>query len=157
MIRLEINISDITIELNDLFYKFCNNKLKEFKIKLAKNINMPKFNLRYNYLVDNNVLVFNDNIPNSITIINQIIQSFRIYKSIKADKNICISFNIPDNIYLSNSNMEITEFVNFIEYGNEEIPPYKWILHTWKDLSRNINNEWENFKKLHKTLEGIKK
>ena len=157
MIRFEININDVSVNYNDLFYKFCSNKLNDFKIRLSKNVNIQKFNLRYDYLIDNNILEFNGDIPNSTYIINTIIQSFRIYKSINATNNICISYNIPDNIYITNSNMEISYFVRFIEYGNEEMPPYKWISHTWKDLTTNIREDWESFKKLYKKLEDIKK
>lgn len=157
MIRFQININDIKAEDNSLFYKFCNNKLNEFKTKLAKNVNMTKFNLRYNYLVDNHILEFNSVIlVNPIAIVNNLIQSFTLYKSINANGNMCISFNIPDSKYILNSNMTLEYFIRFIEYGNEEIPPYKWISHTWKDLMTNIVDEWTRFKKLSKKLEGIK-
>lgn len=158
MFKLIININNVQQNDSNIFYKYCNNKLNEFKQQLLNNIDYTKFKLRFDYLIDNNILQFhNDNIMNDRMLIQLIVNSFRIYKRIDINGTICISYNIPDYILIPNSNMSITHFIRYIEYGDENIPPYKWITHCWYYFSQNLNKEWINFYKLQKLRNTIRR
>ena len=145
MLRLSIITEKISLSDNYLYSTFCRNKLNEFKTFLLENTNYTKLQIRYDYLIDNNLIEFNmkDNIPSIQYITTYIINSFRIYKSTTIN-GINISFNIPDYILLPNSNMSITHFIRYIEYGNEDIPPYKWISHTWNKFKQSIEQDWKD-------------
>lgn len=158
MLRLSIKTEKINLNDNYLYYEFCQNKLKDFKCLLFQTANYTKLQIRYDYLIDNNLIEFHikDNIPTIQYITTYIINSFRIYKSYTVDGHIDISFNIPDYILLPNANMSITHFLRYIECGNEDIPPYKWISHTWTRFKQNIMTEWKDYKEFHKKLEETK-
>lgn len=156
MLKLIININNINLNDSNVFYKYCNNKLSEFKQELLNTINYTKFELRYDYLIDNNILQFNNNNNiNSRVLIQLIVNSFRIYRRIDTNNSICISYNIPDYILIPNSNMSITHFIRYIEYGDENIPPYKWIKHTWDIFHEKIKKDWIKYQKFQNRIEGI--
>lgn len=159
MLRLSIT-TDITekINLSDnyLYSTFCKNKLNEFKTFLLENTNYTKLQIRYDYLIDNNLIEFHikDNIPSIQYITTYIINSFKMYKSTTMYGYIDISFNIPDYILLPNSNMSITHFIRYIEYGNEDIPPYKWISRAWNKFKQSIKQDWEDCVEFSKKIGG---
>ena len=157
MIRLTINVNNVKVNDSILFYNYCCKKLNDFKQQLFNNIDYTKFNIRYNYLIDNNILVFDKSPLTSNHIVQLIINSFKVYKSINTQNCVVISYNIPDYILIPNSNLSITHFIRYIEYGNEDLPPYKWIYNVWNKFNRHIQEDWERYSKLQKKIEGIKK
>ena len=155
MISLNLNIEGVTPKDYNLYFKFCYSRLNEFKAELRKNLNMTKFNLRYDYMVDNKLIEFNDddNIPTSLFISNFIINSFILNKRISVLGNVNTAFVIPDYILIPFSTMSVTHFIRYIEYGTLEMAPYKWISHTWRLFSENIQSEWTKYKKIFKKIE----
>lgn len=154
MISLNLNIEGVMPKDYNLYFKFCYGKLNDFKSELRNNLNMAKFNLRYDYLIENNLIKFNDteNIPTSLFISNFIINSFTVNKRISILGNINTAFVIPDYILIPFSTISVTHFIRYIEYGTIDMAPYKWISHTWKLFSENIQNEWTEYNKIFKKL-----
>lgn len=119
---------------------FAKSFLSSFKNNLLNSININKFNLRYNYLMNKNELIFNNSfcMPNK-KLINLIVNSFTIKYISETKVYICLF----DYITIPNSNMSISLFVRFLEYGNFDMLPYPWIRTAWnKTLNQyKLNRE----------------
>lgn len=155
MITLNLNIEGVKHEDYNLYFKFCYSKLNDFKKELRNSLNIVKFSLRYDYIVDNNLIKFNDeeNTPTSLFIANFIINSFVLTKRANILGGIDTAFVIPDYLLIPFSTMSVTHFIRYVEYGTLDMPPYKWISHTWRLFSENIQDEWIKYSKIFKKLE----
>lgn len=156
MISLNLNVEGVKTEDYSVFIKFCYAKLSVFKNQLRLNLNSTKFNIRYDYVIDNNIIKFEDYVPTPQFISNFIINSFRLVQRTNSLGNLCISYIIPDYLLIPYSNMSVTHFIRYLEYGTLDLAPYKWITHTWHLVSTNIQEEWETHIKIIKKLEGKK-
>ena len=119
---------------------FAKSFLSSFKNNLLNSIDINKFNLRYDYLINNGILIFTNSfrMP-SKKLINLIVDSFTIKYISKTKVYICLF----DYKTIPNSNMSISLFVRFLEYGNFDMLPYPWIRTAWnKTLNQyNLNRE----------------
>lgn len=135
MIRFTLPINK---EVNIALFSKCF--LSSFKTNLLNSIDINKFNLRYDYLINNEILIFTNSfrIP-SKKLINLIVDSFTIKYISKTKVYICLF----DYKTIPNSNMSISLFVRFLEYGNFDMLPYPWIRTAWnKTLNQyNLNRE----------------
>lgn len=124
MIHLVIPINN-TVSNKQLF---ASNFLISFKHNLINNCDINKFNLRYDYLINNNELEFINSfrIPTN-KLINTIANSFLIKNISSNNTSICLF----DHVNIPNTNMTISAFVRFIEYGNFDMLPYPWIKNAW--------------------------
>lgn len=136
MLRFTLSINK---EVNIALFAKCF--LSSFKTNLLNSIDINKFNLRYDYLVNNEILVFTNSfrIP-SKKLINLIVNSFTVKYVSKTKVYVCLF----DYVNIPNSNMSISLFVRFLEYGNFDMLPYPWINTAWNqtleqyELSREI-------------------
>lgn len=119
---------------------FAKSFLSSFKNNLLNSIDINKFNLRYDYLINNEILIFTNSfrMP-SKKLINLIVDSFTIKYISKTKVYICLF----DYKTIPNSNMSISLFVRFLEYGNFDMLPYPWIRTAWnKTLNQyKLNRE----------------
>ena len=90
--------------------------------------------------MNKNELIFNNSfcMPNK-KLINLIVNSFTIKYISETKVYICLF----DYKTIPNSNMSISLFVRFLEYGNFDMLPYPWIRTAWnKTLNQyNLNRE----------------
>ena len=154
MISLNLNIEGVKYKDYDIYFKFCYAKLSEFKRKLKESLNITKFNIRYDYVIDNDIIKFEGAMPTPQFISDFIINSFKLTKRISILGNINTAFIIPDYILIPLSNMSVTHFIRYLEYGTLDLAPYKWVSHTWYLFSKNIQEEWKDYKRTLRKLEG---
>jgi hypothetical protein len=140
MLRLLIKTPKPYLQDKKLIWTYSLSMLNSFKKELKNTVDYTKIKIRYNYLVDNNVLQFN-NPTNKLsykTIILNLISLFHImYINTNNEQYVtCIYLN--SSIIIPNSNMSYFHFLNFIQYGNFDIPPYPWIKISWNTVKEQF-------------------
>lgn len=112
-------------------YSFAKEVFNHFKQTLKTTVNITKFKLRYNYLIDNDILVFNNFINLYVNkIIDILVNSFRLFRYKNSSNTYCIC--IFDYLTIPNTDMTVSEFIRFIEYGDLTMMPYHWIHKSWE-------------------------
>lgn len=143
MLRFLIKIPNQYLDNNKYKSIYCNNVLTDFKRQLLANVDYNKIKIRYDYLVDNNVLQFNN--PNNVIghrqLIMLLVNQFRISRIITNNNNYSEAICLNSYILIPNSNMSYSNFYKFIEFGNFEMQPYHWVLDTYNKIKQKYNME----------------
>lgn len=116
---------------------YSNLILNRFKSEILKSVNYNKIQIRYDYLKENKLLEFNnDSELNCQRLIYLLVNALQI-KSLMTNTNqysTCIF--LYDYILIPNSNMTFSYFVRFVQYGNEDMPPYPFMNDAWTKLEK---------------------
>jgi hypothetical protein len=111
--------------------------LNRFKSEILKSINYNKIQIRYDYLKENKLLEFTtDTELNCQRLIFLLVNALQIRNIITNDNHYSTSICLYDYILIPNSNMTFSYFVRFVQYGNEDMPPYPFMDDTWDRLEK---------------------
>ena len=114
----------------------CNVKLEVFKRILRKNMNIPKLDVRRDYLLNCELIEWTNTFNMSVV---QIVNTYinKLYCVYDANELKCY-YTIPKGTKCPFSNTELDYVIRLLEYGNNELPPLNWIRHSYKQFIESI-------------------
>ena len=123
-----------------LITTYSNSVLILFRQILLNKVDYVKIKLRYDYLISNNILQFNNtnNILDYKRIIYLFVHSLKVERVQTTNNNYCTCICLPNYLLIPNSNMSYASFIKFIEYGNFDIPPYNWLQNCWNECKEKL-------------------
>jgi hypothetical protein len=129
--------------INDDNYikNYSNMALSLFKYELRNTVDYNKISIRLNYLTRTQELLYTNafNKPTVKQIVNTLIDNFT-YRKLMTTNLMCQShLCLKNTLLVPNTNITFSKLLRFIEYGNEDIPPYPWVQHSYDLIKSRIN------------------
>jgi hypothetical protein len=123
-----------------LITTYSNSVLILFRQILLNKVDYVKIKLRYDYLISNNILQFNNtnNILDYKRIIYLFVHSLKVERVQTTNNNYRTCICLPNYLLIPNSNMSYASFIKFVEYGNLDIPPYNWLHSCWNECKEKL-------------------
>jgi hypothetical protein len=144
MIRFLIKVPTQYTDDKRLVWDYSLMVLNEFKQIIRHNINYVKIKIRYDYLIDNEILQFEGRSLGYKQIIELLLSKF-VVSYISTNSNnyqTCIGLN--ESFIIPNSNMSFANFLKFIQYGNFDIQPYPFVNSAWTELNDTLEKGNDN-------------
>lgn len=142
MLRFLIKVPTDYTNDNKLINTYSNAVLQAFKSQLLKDVDYNKIKIRYDYLIRNNILQFNNsnNVIGYKQLVELLVNQFKVQRTLTINNNYSTSIFLNNYILIPNANMSFANFYKFIEYGNIDIKPYHWVLTAWNKVKKKYDN-----------------
>lgn len=137
----------LTISKKEYDEDFSNWLLEIIKMEIFRSINHRKFKLYEDYLKETNIFNMSEKALDSLNLTNLSYIFVRSIRKIDFKKNYIYKFNDA----IKYDNVTLYELFRFINYGNEEIKGYPFIVSVLNKIEKKI----EGYKDVYDTIHSI--